>query len=173
MNEGYKRKLEQIYKENYKTYLSYAKKKLMIYTGNVDGAEDLVHQAFLKAVEKNNQIQDHLEGWIMVTLKNIIMNHLSKYNTRAKKVGEIQPIESEPTFADEIDDLVALKQELKEKDYEILYLFAVKRKTVDEISEKTGLTPGNIYVRLYRIRKNVEKILFLLLVVIISLPRQI
>ena len=56
MDEGYKRKLEQIYKENYKTYLSYAKKKLMIYTGNVDGAEDLVHQAFLKAVEKNNQI---------------------------------------------------------------------------------------------------------------------
>ena len=72
MDEGYKRKLEQIYKENYKTYLSYAKKKLMIYTGNVDGAEDLVHQAFLKAVEKNNQIQVHLEGWIMVTLKNII-----------------------------------------------------------------------------------------------------
>ena len=174
MDEGYKRKLEQIYKENYRTYLSYAKKKLMTYTGSVDGAEDLVHQAFLKAVEKDNQIiQDHLNGWIMVTLKNIIMNHLSKYNTRTKKVGEIQPIESEPTFADEIDDLVALKQELKENDYEILYLFAVKKKTVEEISEKTGLTPGNIYVRLYRIRKNVEKILFLLLVVIISLPRQI
>ena len=173
MDEDHKRKLEEVYKENYKTYLSYAKRKLMAYTGSVDGAEDLVHQAFLKAVEKDDQIQDHLEKWIMVTLKNIIMNHFSKYNARVKKMGEIQPVESEPSFSDEIDDLVALKQELKDKDYEILYLFAVKRKTVDEISEGTGLTPGNIYVRLYRIRKNIEKVLFLLLVVIISLPRQI
>lgn len=173
MDEDHKRKLEEVYKENYKTYLSYAKRKLMAYTGSVDGAEDLVHQAFLKAVEKDDQIQDHLEKWIMVTLKNIIMNHFSKYNARVKKMGEIQPKESVPSFSDEIDDLVALKQELKDKDYEILYLFAVKKKTVDEISERTGLTPGNIYVRLYRIRKNIEKVLFLLLVVIISFPRQI
>ena len=154
MDEDHKRKLEEVYKENYKTYLSYAKRKLMAYTGSVDGAEDL-------------------EKWIMVTLKNIIMNHFSKYNARVKKMGEIQPKESVPSFSDEIDDLVALKQELKDKDYEILYLFAVKKKTVDEISERTGLTPGNIYVRLYRIRKNIEKVLFLLLVVIISFPRQI
>lgn len=173
MDEDHKRKLEEVYKENYKTYLSYAKRKLMAYTGSVDGAEDLVHQAFLKAVEKDDQDQDHLEKWIMVTLKNIIMNHFSKYNARVKKIEEIQPKESVPSFSDEIDDLVALKQELKDKDYEILYLFAVKKKTVDEISERTGLTPGNIYVRLYRIRKNIEKVLFLLLVVIITFPRQI
>lgn len=173
MDEDHKRKLEEVYKENYKTYLSYAKRKLMAYTSSVDGAEDLVHQAFLKAVEKDDTIQDHLEKWLMVTLKNIIMNHFSKYNARVKKMEKIQPKESVPSFSDEIDDLVALKQELKDKDYEILYLFAVKRKTVDEISEGTGLTPGNIYVRLYRIRKNIEKVLFLLLVVIISLPRQI
>ena len=109
----------------------------------------------------------------MVTLKNIIMNHFSKYNARVKKIEEIQPKESVPSFSDEIDDLVALKQELKDKDYEILYLFAVKKKTVDEISERTGLTPGNIYVRLDRIRKNIENVLFLLLVVIISFPQQI
>ncbi|MBR3016509.1 MAG: sigma-70 family RNA polymerase sigma factor [Clostridia bacterium] len=171
MDEDHKRKLEEVYRENYKTYLSYAKRKLMAYTGSVDGAEDLVHQAFLKAVENDDQIQDHLEKWLMVTLKNIIMNHFSKYNTRVKKMKEIQPIESEPSFSDEIDDLETLKQELKDKDYEIVYLFAVKKKTVDEISEKIGLTPGNIYVRLYRIRKKIENVLFLLLVVIISLPR--
>lgn len=171
MDEDHKRKLEEVYRENYKTYLSYAKRKLMAYTGSVDGAEDLVHQAFLKAVENDDQIQDHLEKWLMVTLKNIIMNHFSKYNTRVKKMKEIQPIESEPSFSDEIDDLETLKQELKDKDYEIVYLFAVKKKTVDEISEKIGLTPGNIYVRLYHIRKKIENVLFLLLVVIISLPR--
>ena len=171
MDEDHKRKLEEVYRENYKTYLSYAKRKLMAYTGSVDGAEDLVHQAFLKAVENDDQIQDHLEKWLMVTLKNIIMNHFSKYNTRVKKMKEIQPIESEPSFSDEIDDLETLKHELKDKDYEIVYLFAVKKKTVDEISEKIGLTPGNIYVRLYRIRKKIENVLFLLLVVIISLPR--
>ena len=38
MDEDHKRKLEEVYKENYNTYLSYAKRKLMAYTGsNGDG----------------------------------------------------------------------------------------------------------------------------------------
>ena len=171
MDEDFKQKLEAVYRENYKTYLRYTERKLMAYTGGTDGAEDLVHLAFLKAVEKESRGHVCLEGWIMVTLKNTIMNHFDKYKTQMKK--SVQPVESIPSFSDEIDDLVALKQELTEKDYEILYQFAVKKKKVEEISERTGLTPGNIYVRLYRIRKIAETIIFLFLLVRKCLPRQI
>ena len=174
MEDDYKRRLENIYRSHYPRYIRYAEKTLYAYTGNTDQAEDFVHRAFLLALEKSDHNNCNPEAWIMVTIRNICMSHMKEYRIRQpilKTYSDQQPKEA-PSSSASSDILITLQQELSVPDYKLLYDLTVNGKTVEEISRETGLTPNYIHVRLFRIRKIAEKIIFSL-VVIFTLSREI
>ncbi|MBR4538482.1 MAG: sigma-70 family RNA polymerase sigma factor [Clostridia bacterium] len=168
MEEDYKRRLEEVYRTYYPQYIRYAEHMLYTRTGSKDQAEDFVHQAFLRAVEKEEKSKLHPEQWIMVTLRFCLLNHFKKYSTRLpilKKLHDKQDT-SEPSFAPSSDTLIALQQELPYEDYKLIYDYTVRGKTVQELSAETGIDPSYIYVRIHRIRKIAEKIFFVFVVII-------
>ena len=173
MDEDYKARLVEIYRENYSRYIRYAERMLLAHTGSTDQAEDLVHQAFLRAVEKEEQSKDHPEEWIRVTIKLYCQNYFKKYSVRKPILEEYQKQQTDaiPSFDSTSDVLMALKQELSKQDYQIVDGVAVNGKSVEEVSKETGLSPNCIYVRIYRIRKNLKKIFFLF--VILCLFREV
>ena len=167
MTEGYKNTLETIYRSHYDRYIRYAEYIMYTYTGVIDKAEDIVHQAFLLALGKEKQSSKNPESWLMVTIKYICMNQLKQYRVRQpilKSLYDQQPQETS-SFTSTSDALIALEQELPIDDYKILYDYTVNGKSVDELSKETGMTPNNLRVRIYRIRKAARKIIFSLLVI--------
>ena len=167
MGAADKSALEEVYRSCYPRCIRYAESVLYTYTGKTDGAEDLVQQAFVQAMEKWEQCGKSPEGWLMKTIRNKCMNYLKQYRVRQpilKSLYDQQPLEM-PSFSSSSDVLLALEQELPQNDYKILYDFAVNGKSIDEISKETGLTPNNLHVRIYRIRKAARKIIFSLLVI--------
>lgn len=164
MDDAYKRQLEEIYKSHYDRYIRYATYLLR----NSNQAEDMVHEAFLLAVAHEDKSKEHPEAWIMKTLKNVCMNHIKKYAVRKPKLDDFienQPI-TEPSFDVTSDTMIALKQELSPEDYDLLDQYCFQRKSVQEISDATGLSPNHIHVRIYRIRKTIIQLFFLLLVIL-------
>ena len=174
MEAAYKSKLEELYRSFYPRCIRYAENVLYTYTGRTDGAEDLVQQAFMQAMEKWEQCSQSPAGWLMKTIRNNCMNHLKKYRVRQpilKSLYDQQPQEA-PSFSSASDVVLTLKQELPPDDYKILYDFTVNGKSVEEISKETGMPPNNLHVRIYRIRKAARKIIFSL-IVIFTLFREI
>ncbi|MBR3743427.1 MAG: sigma-70 family RNA polymerase sigma factor [Clostridia bacterium] len=164
MDDAYKRRLEAIYKSHYERYLRYAAYLLH----NPAQAEDMVHKAFLLAIENEEKSRQYPEAWIMKTLRNVCLNQIKQYAIRKPKDDayiESQPV-SEPSFDADSDAIMALKQELPEQDYQLLDQYCFQGKSVQEISESTGLSANTIHVRIHRIRKAAEKILFALAVII-------
>lgn len=168
MEEDYKRRLEEVYRTHYPQYIRYAEHMLYTRTGSKDQAEDFVHQAFLRAVEKEEKSGLCLEKWIMVALRFCLLNHFKQYSTRQPILKELREKQetSETSFAPSSDILIALQQELPADDYKLIYDYTVQGKTVNELSEETGIEPSYIYVRIHRIRKIAEKIIFVFVVII-------
>ena len=165
MNDTYKRQLEEIYKSNYERHIRYA--TFLLHNSNL--AEDMVHKAFLLAIENEEKSKYYPEAWIMKTLKNVCMNYIKQYAIRKPKYDDIienQPV-SEPSFDVNSDTLLTLKQELNAQDYHLLDQYCFQHKTVQEISAETGLTPNHIHVRLFRIRNEIRKIIFPLFVILL------
>ena len=79
---------------------------------------------------------------------------------------ENQPV-SVPSFDVNSDTMLTLQQELNAQDYDLLDQYCFQHKTVQEISEETGLTPNHIHVRLFRIRNEIRKIIFPLFVILL------
>lgn len=164
MDDAYKRRLEEIYKSHYDRYIRYAAYLLH----NSNQAEDMVHEAFLLAVAHEDKSKDHPEAWIMKALKNVCMNRIKQYAVRKPKLDDFmenQPT-AEPSFDVTSDTMIALKQELSEEDYGLLDQYCFQHKTVQEISDATGLSPNHIHVRIYRIRKMIIQLFFSLLVIL-------
>ena len=167
MSEGYKSTLETIYRSHYDRYIRYTEYIMYTYTGVIDKAEDIVHQAFLLALEKEKQSSKNPESWLMVTIKYICMNHLKQYRVRQPILESLyngQPKEA-ASCSSSVDILLSLEQELPPDDYKILYDYTLNGKSVDELSKETGMTPNNLRVRIYRIREAARKIIFSLLVI--------
>ena len=93
-------------------------------------------------------------------------NGFKKYSVRKPILEEYQKQQADAihSFDSTSDVLMALKQELSEQDYQIIDGVAVNGKSVEEVSKETGLSPNCIYVRIYRIRKNLKKIFFLFVI---------
>ena len=164
MDDAYKRRIEEIYKSHYDRYIRYAAYLLH----NSNQAEDMVHEAFLLAVAHEDKCRDHPEAWIMKALKNVCMNRIRQYAVRKPKLDDFmenQPT-TEPSFDVTSDTMIALKQELSEEDYGLLDQYCFQHKTVQEISDATGLSPNHIHVRIYRIRKTIIQLFFSLLVIL-------
>ena len=131
MDEDYKARLAEIYRENYSRYIRYAERMLLAHTGSTDQAEDLVHQAFLRAVEKEEQSKNHPEEWIRVTIKLYCQNYFKKYGkakTALKEkqiqldetMAEIEYLESVYSFAEtagSVEEVDLLRAELIEGGY--------------------------------------------------------
>ena len=174
MDEAYRKQLEMIYKSSYQRYIRYAAWLLRNATGKADMAEDMVHKAFLLAIENEEKSKHYPEAWIMKALRNVCLNHIKQYAVRKPIEDayiESQPV-STPSFAADSDAMIALQQELSEEDFALLDQYCFQGKSAQEIGEATGLSPNAIHVRIYRIRKMIEKKLFVL-AVIFSLSQEI
>lgn len=137
-------------------------------TGNVQEAEDLVQEAYLKLWTKRELIEDikNAEAYCTTLIKNLYLNQV-----RRKQL----PISSEPSDElivaaeneNNIEDKLEEREEslqvkwliehLPEQQRKIITLHDMEDMSNEEIQERTGLQPTNIRVLLSRARKTIRE----------------
>ena len=170
MSEEFKQRLERVYIENYNMYYRLAVRLLRMYTGETDHARDVVQDAFETALEKPEQSRMNMEKWLSNTIKYLCRNYSRTYHGRKEKLANI--IRSQvmaakaQNFEAEIDLKASLKQELSEKDYQLIWKYSVEHRSIEDIARETGMTPNAIRVRICRIKKIIFQIICCLIVII-------
>ena len=134
-----------------------------------EAAEDLVHDSYIKANEKDLVFPslDDAKYWLIRVVKNASLNY-AKRKTRERKAyqkalyedhrkptsGETDLIKEE-TKKHTIEALSKLPQNLKE----VLILREYGDLNYKEIGKVLGITEGNVKVRVFRAREQLEKML--------------
>ena len=140
-------------------------------------AEDLAHDAFLRAIEKADTLRltERFEGWLIRITLNTVMDHLREsVRVAAMDAEEISADLQEPggdiapesmmeaiRQADfsrwEIVDAIA---QLPEHHRTVLNLYVFERLTHKQIAEKLAISPNTSKSHLMRARKELQIILF-------------
>ena len=120
-------------------------------------AEELVQETFLRL----HQVQDEVEnprGWLYRSLRNLAINHLRARRPETELNEEIAPANDhaapETMGRDEAIGMIRLLlSELPEEDRQLVQLKYHQDLKYQEISQKTGLSVGNVGYRLHHVLK--------------------
>lgn len=139
-------------------------KRMTWVTGSHHDAEDIVHDAFEKAMKYINSCNSDFERWFNVILSNCFKDH----QNRARLAGTSKPLEEcedeiEPVFPTAYNEM--LRQEIRdlangkpEKQREVLRLTFDFGYKPSEIVILTDLTLRQVNEHLYQFRKEVKEI---------------
>lgn len=133
-------------------------------TGNIQKAEDLVQEVYLRLWTKRDKLDgiDNPEAYCTTLVKNMY------YNQVRKKHVETVELPLEPTIANEspmeegleqrnaCEQVMHLIGQLPEQQRKVVMLHDVEGKSSEEIHQQTGLQSTNIRVLLSRARKAIR-----------------
>ena len=138
-------------------------------TGNVDVAEELCQEAFLKYLSRKQRIPtiEQSRYWLIRVVKNLCYNYVKRKGREGRAVDRIK----EMPLVDEVDgEHEYLRKEQVETVRNALLQLPLKLRTVLILKEDGDLsykdiggilkiTEGNVKVRVYRARAALEEIL--------------
>ncbi|MFW6250039.1 MAG: RNA polymerase sigma factor [Alkalispirochaetaceae bacterium] len=138
-------------------------------TGDMETAEEICHDAFIKYYERLDTIPDERQAlyWLIRVGKNLALNH-EKRKGRERRAFE--RVYFEPKTPQDSGETVLLKEEssellrealekLPDSLREVIILKEYGELTYREIGEILGITEGNVKVRAYRARERLLKAL--------------
>lgn len=127
--------------------------------GQRETAEDLVQEAFLRLHTHWSEVTNP-RAWLFRSIRNLALNHLRDHK-RESSLDSCPEWESPSSTANEslgkleaIGTLQLLVSELSEDDRTLLSLKYHEGLKYDQISERTGLSVGNVGYKLHHALKN-------------------
>ncbi|RYD28315.1 MAG: RNA polymerase sigma factor, partial [Verrucomicrobiaceae bacterium] len=127
--------------------------------GQRETAEDLVQEAFLK-LHAHWQEVENPRAWLYRAVRNLAFNHLRDHRKEAplENEGELESHQPDPGHAlgrmEAVGTLRLLLAELREDDRRLLGLKYHEGLKYDQISERTGLSVGNVGYKLHHVLRN-------------------
>lgn len=139
------------------------------YVNDRQTAEDLAHEAFLKAIERANTYQafGRFESWLTRIAVNQSIDYLRK-RTVSIPINEEAVSDAACENEDESwlagaeftqSELVEIIGKLPERQRTVFELYAIDRRPHTEIAQMLGITPNNSKTLLFRARQNLKKLL--------------
>ncbi len=134
-----------------------------------EAAEDLVHDSYIKASEKNMTFPsiDDAKYWLICVVKNASLNYAKRKLREAKayhkallegrqqmESGEVEMLKEE-TRKLALEALNKLPKKLKE----VLILKEYADMNYKQIGEQLGISEGNVKVRVFRAREQLSKLI--------------
>lgn len=131
---------------------------------NTDEAEDLVHDALVRAYERKSTFRRgaNLRTWLLSILHNAHIDRLRKNRSLTRRHDEAAA-EMEPSMAAEQDHAVRLKQirnafySLPDEQREALHLVAIEDLSYQEAALALGIPVGTLMSRISRARAHLRE----------------
>lgn len=147
--------------DNHRQFLAFLERRL----GDRALAEDILQDAFVKSLEKQEDIRDETSSvaWFYRTLRNAVIDHYRRSGARSRaldKLGrELQDaVEPPPELHDAICGCVTrLASTLKPEYAAAIRRVDVEGAPVHDFAAEAGITPNNASVRVFRAREALRK----------------
>ena len=135
-------------------------------TGNVQDAEDLLQDTYLKLWQKRDDLPDEAmkEAYLMTMMKNLFVDQ-----QRHKRIDASEDIEAHASppdersldeqidSRDEVKQVEGLIRQLSERDAKIIQMHMMEDRSYEEIESDTGLSQGNIRIIVMRAKKKLKQ----------------
>jgi RNA polymerase sigma-70 factor (ECF subfamily) len=152
--------LDDLVETLYREHASRLAVALALLTDDRHAAEDLVHEVFVRAVDRRAQLAAHPNpiGWLYLTGHNLARNRWRLLARRRHAVAQTHPLLPEREWADLLDLRESL-QRLKPPHREAIILHHYLGYGVQEIAGLLGCAPGTVKSRLHRGRDALSQLL--------------
>jgi RNA polymerase sigma factor (sigma-70 family) len=147
--------------ESRNRFLDFLRKR----TVSAEAAEDLLQNAFLKALEKGGSVRDEesMVAWFYRVLRNSIVDYYRlSGNNRDALDGMLADLEKHAKAAPEVENEICqcvqpLLQNLKPEYREALTTIDLGDGSLSELAGRAHITEGNAAVRVHRAREAMRK----------------
>lgn len=135
-------------------------------TGNVQDAEDLLQDTYLKLWQKRNDLRDEAinQAYLVTLMRNLLRDQqrLKHIDSSAELRNELSPpdersLEGQIAARDEASQMKNLINQLPKRDKEIIRMHLMEERTYDEIEQDTGLSQGNIRIIVMRTKQKLKQ----------------
>ena len=135
-------------------------------TGNVQDAEDLLQDTYLKLWQKRDDLREEAvtQAYLVTLMRNLLRDQqrLKRIDTSAELKDELSPpdernLDHQIDAKDEASQMEGLISQLPERDERIIRMHLVEERSYEEIEQDTGLSQGNIRIIVMRTRQKLKQ----------------
>lgn len=135
-------------------------------TGNVQDAEDLLQDTYLKLWQKRDDLREEAvtQAYLVTLMRNLLRDQqrLKHIDSSAELRNELSPpdernLDHQIDAKDEASQMEGLINQLPERDGKIIRMHLVEERSYEEIEKKTGLSQGNIRIIVMRTRQKLKQ----------------
>lgn len=135
-------------------------------TGNVQDAEDLLQDTYLKLWQKRDDIREEAvnQAYLVTLMRNLLRDQqrLKHIDSSTELRNELSPpdersLEGQIAARDEASQMKNLINQLPKRDKEIIRMHLMEERTYDEIEQDTGLSQGNIRIIVMRTKQKLKQ----------------
>lgn len=147
--------------ENHRQFLAFLERRV----GERALAEDILQDAFVKSIEKDEDVRDETSSvaWFFRTLRNAVIDHYRRAGSRSRALEAFaRELEGASAPPPELSDAICgcvsrLASTLKPEYEAALRRVDVEGVPVQAFASEAGITPNNASVRVFRAREALRK----------------
>lgn len=144
---------------NHREFLSYVERRV----GDRATAEEIVQEAFVRSLDRGDEIRDSVIGWFYRVLRNAVIDHQRRQAVANRRLDAFAAELETQAEADEdltrvaCQCVVQLASTLKPEYADVLRRIEVDGMAVKDYAEATGITASNAGVRIFRAREALRR----------------
>jgi RNA polymerase sigma-70 factor (ECF subfamily) len=135
--------------------------QLLVVTGSLQDAEDVVQEAFVRACGRWWYVRDYQvpEAWVRRVALNLAASGLRRARRRARLLVRLGPAAEVPALSVEAVALTRTLRKLPLRGRQVLVLHHAVGLSVQEIARELGVPVGTVTARLSRARATLARLL--------------
>lgn len=144
---------------NHREFLRYVERRV----GNRAIAEEIVQEAFVRSLDRGDDIRDSVVGWFYRVLRNAVIDHQRRQAVADRRLDEFAAeLEAGGEGGEELSNVVCacvaqLANTLKPEYADALRRIEIDQVPVKDYAEAVGISASNAGVRIFRAREALRK----------------
>jgi RNA polymerase sigma factor (sigma-70 family) len=145
--------------ENHREFLRYVERRV----GNRAVAEEIVQDAFVRSLDRGDEIRDSVVGWFYRVLRNAVVDYQRRQAVASRRLDEFAAeLALDTDGGGELANVACacvarLAGTLKPEYADALRRIEVDGVSVKDYGESAGISAGNAGVRIFRAREALRK----------------
>ena len=152
-------RVAEILVANHRDFLRFVERRI----GSRALAEEIVQDAFVKSLDRGDEIRDSVVGWFYRVLRNAVIDHQRRQTVADRRLDQFAAeLESSGDGREELDRIACacvlkLADTLKPEYADALRRIEVDQVAVKDYADASGISASNAGVRIFRAREALRK----------------
>jgi RNA polymerase sigma factor (sigma-70 family) len=144
---------------NHRDFLRFVERRI----GNRALAEEIVQDAFVRSLDRGDEIRESVVGWFYRVLRNAVIDHQRRQKVADRRLDQFAAeLESSGGSDEELTKIACacvlkLADTLKPEYADALRRIEVDQVAVKDYADANGISPNNAGVRIFRAREALRK----------------